>query len=98
MQHTRIQGAINHGLTIFSHIGFIFFDVVYVAAVMNYVAQSEMNIYLLCAIKSFVLDNKYHNNMKEAMKVSVKLNMVTQIHIKAYHSWQAMLDVHLPLQ
>ena len=73
MQHTRIQGATKLGLIIFSLIGFIFFDVVYVSAVMNYVAQSEMNIYLMSAIKSLVVNNKYHSNMKAAMKVGEKI-------------------------
>ncbi len=47
-------------------IGFLFFDFVYVAAVVNYAAQSEMNIYLLDAIKKLVQDKGYPGNGLEA--------------------------------
>ena len=46
-------------LLILDLIGFLFFDLVYVAAVMNYAAQSEMNIYLLTAIRKLVQDKGY---------------------------------------
>ena len=32
-------------------VGFFFFDVVYIVAVMNYAAQSEMNVHLLRATR-----------------------------------------------
>lgn len=47
----------------------MFFDAVYVAAVINYVVQSEMNIYLLQSIKIKVLSRKYLTT-DEAIKVS----------------------------
>ena len=46
-------------LLVLSLIGFIFFDVVYVGAVFNYAAQSEMNIYLLRAIRRLVTQKEY---------------------------------------
>ena len=48
----------------------MFFDAVYVAAVVNYAVQSEMNIYLLQSIKLKVLTRKYETT-DEAIKVSV---------------------------
>lgn len=47
----------------------MFFDAVYVAAVVNYAVQSEMNIYLLQSIKLKVLTRKYETT-DEAIKVS----------------------------
>ena len=48
----------------------MFFDAVYVAAVVNYAVQSEMNIYLLQSIKLRVLSRKY-DTTDEAIKVSL---------------------------
>lgn len=48
--------------------GFIFFDTVYVGAVFNYAAQSEMNIYLLRAIRRLIYQ-KSHEEMDGAIKV-----------------------------
>ena len=53
-------------------IGFLFFDMVYVAAVMNYAAQSEMNIYLLSAIKTLVQDKGYEGTGLDA---SIKVGL-----------------------
>ena len=55
-------------LLIYSIFGFMFFDAVYVAAVVNYAVQSEMNIYLLQSIKLKVLTRKYEST-DEAIKV-----------------------------
>ena len=48
-------------LIIVSLAGFVIFDVVYVAAVMNYMAQSEMVIDLLRSIKGMIEENTYGN-------------------------------------
>ena len=40
------------------------FDVVYVAAVMNYMAQSEMVIDLLRSIKGMIEENTYGNTRR----------------------------------
>ena len=53
----------------------MFFDAVYVAAVVNYAVQSEMNIYLLQSIKLKVLTRKYETT-DEAIKVSVFVQCV----------------------
>ena len=53
-----------------SLLGFISFDVVYVAAVMNYAAQSEMNIKLIYAIASLI-KQKHHKEIDDAIKVHV---------------------------
>ena len=42
---------------------------VYVSAVMNYAAQSEMNIYLLRAIRSLVMTKGY-SELDAAIKVN----------------------------
>ena len=55
-------------LLVLSLIGFVFFDMVYVSAVMNYAAQSEMNISLLRAITQLV-EAKEYNEIDNAIKV-----------------------------
>lgn len=56
-------------LIIFSLIGFFTFDLVYVTAVMNYAAQSEMLIYLLRSVRGLV-EQKGYEGIDAAMKVS----------------------------
>ena len=46
-------------LIILDLVGFVFFDIVYVAAVLNYAVQSEMNIYLLRAVRKLIEDKCY---------------------------------------
>ena len=55
-------------LLILALIGFLFFDTVYMAAVFNYAAQSEMNIYLLRAIRRLVIEKEYED-IDSAIKV-----------------------------
>ena len=55
-------------LIIFSLIGFFTFDMIYVTAVMNYAAQSEMLVYLLKSVSGLV-EQKGYNGVDEAIKV-----------------------------
>ena len=64
----RITGSTKHGLIMGSVIGFIFLDLVYAASIINYVIQSELNVYLLKAI-SRLADNKMYGNLDEVYKV-----------------------------
>ena len=64
----RITGSAKQGLIVAAIIGFVIFDVVYIASLMNYAIQSEMNIYLLQAIAKLTKDKKY-NNFDESIKV-----------------------------
>lgn len=64
----RITGVEKYVLLIFSLIGFIFFDGVYVSAVMNYAIQSELNISLLHSICMKVKNKKY-TSIDVAIKV-----------------------------
>ena len=72
---SRISHVEKYGLITFSIIGFFTFDVVYIAAVINYAAQSEMIIDLLKAIKMLVEkgfsndNNSGYENINSAMKV-----------------------------
>jgi len=62
-------------LLILDLIGFVFFDLVYVVAVVNYAAQSEMNIYLLSAIKKLVHDKGYgEDGLDASIKVCAHLS------------------------
>ena len=40
-------------------LGFVVFDIVYTTVVMNYAAQSEMNIFLLRTIRNLIMQKKY---------------------------------------
>ena len=55
-------------LVIISLIGFFTFDMVYVAAVMNYAAQSEMLVYLLKSVRGLV-EQKGYEDVDSAIKV-----------------------------
>lgn len=54
-------------LVIFSLFGFIFFDAVYIMAIMNYAIQSELNIYLLHALRIKV-ERREHKSIDAAIK------------------------------
>ena len=55
-------------LIILSLIGFFTFDMVYVTAVMNYAAQSEMLVYLLRSVRGLV-EQKGYEDIDGAIKV-----------------------------
>jgi len=63
-----LYGGVKKFLIAISLIGFVAFDMVYVSAVMNYAAQSEMNIYLLRAIRQLV-ETKEYTEIDNAIKV-----------------------------
>ncbi|XP_065917761.1 uncharacterized protein [Dysidea avara] len=54
-------------LVIFSLFGFIFFDAVYIMAIINYAIQSELNIYLLSALRIKV-ERREHKSLDDAVK------------------------------
>lgn len=54
-----IQDEWKIGLVIFSLVGFVFFDMVYSAAIINHAAQCELNIYFLHAVKHKVEERQY---------------------------------------
>lgn len=64
----RITGSTKQGLIVAAVVGFVIFDVVYIASLMNYAIQSEMNIYLLHAIAKLTKEKKY-KHFDEAIKV-----------------------------
>ncbi len=66
----RFNGAGKDTLLVFSLGGFVFFDLVYVGAVINYAAQSEMNIYLLRAIRRMVVQ-KFYEDIDAGIKVLI---------------------------
>ena len=48
-------------LVVFSLVGFLFFDMVYMAAVMNYVVQSELLVWLVSSVTTLLYKNEYPN-------------------------------------
>ena len=69
----RFTGGGKLTLVIFSLFGFIFFDAVYIMAIMNYAIQSELNIYLLHALRIKV-ERREHKTIDVAIKVSSHSN------------------------
>jgi len=65
----RFSGGSKLVLVIFSLFGFIFFDAVYIMAIMNYAIQSELNIYLLSALQIKV-ERREHKSLDTIIKVS----------------------------
>ena len=66
----RVTGAEKYVFLIVSLTGFVLFDGVYLAAVINYAIQSELNISLLHSISKKVKYRKYHS-IDLAIKVSM---------------------------
>jgi hypothetical protein len=48
-------------LVVFSLVGFLFFDMVYVATAMNHAVQSELLVWLVSSITTLIKNNQYHN-------------------------------------
>ena len=71
----RFTGAAKLALVIFSLFGFIFFDAVYIVAVMNYAIQSELNIYLLHAL-CIKVERREHKTIDAAIKVGSHGNQI----------------------
>ena len=56
-------------MLILALLGFIIFDLVYITALMNYAAQSELIISLIKVVHTSILQRRYHT-FDEALKVS----------------------------
>ena len=56
-------------LVVFSLVGFLFFDMVYMAAAMNYVVQSELLVWLVSSVTTLLHKNEYPN-IDAGIKVS----------------------------
>ena len=46
-------------LVVFSLVGFLFFDLVYMAAAMNHAVQSELLVWLLSSVTTLLHKNQY---------------------------------------
>lgn len=66
------MGAEKDITLIVSLIGFLLFDMVYVAAVMNYAIQSELNISLLHSVYSKVKDKDYQTT-NDDLDIAIKV-------------------------
>ena len=56
-------------MLILALLGFIVFDLVYITALINYAAQSELIISLIKVVHTGILQRRYHT-FDEALKVS----------------------------
>ncbi len=70
--HTcRLKEGYKIVCTLIALLGFVFFDVVYIVSVMNYAAQSELNIHLLQATTARVKQKIDYPDINTAIKVCV---------------------------
>jgi hypothetical protein len=69
--HLRLIHAPKIILLIFALLGFLTFDMVYIFAIMNYVIQAEMNVYLIWDIRKLI-EAKKHDSIDGAIKVCSK--------------------------
>ena len=60
-------------LVVFSLVGFLFFDMVYMAATMNYVVQSELLVWLVSSVTTLLYKNEYPN-IDAGIKVRVQFS------------------------
>ena len=65
----RIFGPSKIIMLILALLGFIVFDLVYITALINYAAQSELIISLIKVVHTSILQRRYHT-FDEALKVS----------------------------
>lgn len=63
-----LTGGIKIALLVVSLFGFFTFDMVYMFSIMNYMAQGEMNIYLLWDIRRLI-NIRAHDDIDGAIKV-----------------------------
>lgn len=68
MFHCRIFGPSKVIMLILALLGFIVFDLVYITALMNYAAQSELIISFIKVVHTCILQRKY-DTFDEALKV-----------------------------
>lgn len=64
---TDIRDEVKNILVFISFVGFVFFDMVYSAAIINHAAQCELNIYFLQAVRLKVEERKY-SRIDDAIK------------------------------
>ena len=65
-----LMGGTKVALLVVSLFGFFTFDMVYIFSIMNYMAQGEMNIYLLWDVRRLIETRKY-DEIDGAIKVRV---------------------------
>ena len=86
-----IAGGTKIALVVFSLLGFVFFDLVYLAAVINYAAQSELNIKLIYATRTLIMQRKYEKmdaTIQVITTIPVYVNMVMCVCV--YILWPAL--------
>ena len=84
-----IAGGTKLALVVFSLLGFVFFDLVYLAAVINYAAQSELNIKLIYAIRTLIMQRNYEN-IDATIQVINTIQVYVHIVVCILHVWPAL--------
>ena len=69
-------------LVYFSFVGFVFLDMVYIAAIINHAAQCELNIYFLQAVKLKVEERRYNTVDEVIMNIGKAYNFLKALNGK----------------
>lgn len=74
-----IKDGAKLSLVILSVLGFVVYNIVYVVVVLNYAAQSEMNIKLLHAVQDMA-EQRLYPNLEDAMKVYLHVYCLVKLY------------------
>ena len=91
-----IAGGTKIALVVFSLLGFVFFDLVYLAAVINYAAQSELNIKLIYAIRTLIMQRKYEK-IDATIQVINTIQVYVHIVVCVYYMYGRLCNL-IPVQ
>ena len=64
----EVYAAVQYVLSVCAYIGFLFFDLLYIAVTINYCSQCQLLTFYIDNIQDKVRNKKY-DNLKSAMKV-----------------------------
>lgn len=67
----RIAGTPKIGLIVWAVIGFVLFDIMYMASLINYAIQSELNVHLLSGISRWITEKLYTQLADQPIKVII---------------------------
>ena len=95
--HTSFYEGEKIVLVIFSLVGFLFFDMVYMATAMNHAVQSELLVWLISSIRTLLLQNHYHNT-DAAIKASqcASLGRILTLSLSIFYlSFSLYICIHI---
>ena len=75
--------AVHYTLVVIAYLGFLFFDLLYIAVTINYCSQCQLLTYYIENIQEKVRNKKY-KSLNLAIKVN-NSNQLSPLHVCMYH-------------